>query len=137
MKMLQILLVEDSPGDMFLARRALVCSPMEIDLTVAQTGQEAITHIERRSFDLVLLDINLWDMSGFDVLEQMNQQPNLHSSPAFVLSTSRDPVDRERANSLGAIGYASKPRSYADYAQLIGTVEKLLVTLDSTAIKSV
>lgn len=132
-KTFNILLVEDSPGDMYLARRALARSRMDVELTFAQTGAEALTRLGGDTFDLVLLDINLGDMSGFDVLSKMRTEDSIRVSPTFVLTTSRDQSDQDRATELQAIGFASKPRSFGEYDDLVGVLEKVMLQTEKTA----
>ncbi|MEQ8690507.1 MAG: response regulator [Pseudomonadales bacterium] len=122
--MSKILLVEDSPGDMLLARKAVKQLSSEVSLLIAATGKDALRQVEAYGPDLVLLDLNLPDISGFEVLTYMQSQyPDIS---VFVLSTSRNPKDIERASELGVSGYQSKPRSYQDYAAFIAQLGEFL-----------
>lgn len=110
--MSKILIVEDSPDDLFLLRRAF--SKLELDhlLEVATDGDAAIEYLQNPDKirpRLVLLDLKLQKRSGFEVLAWIRQHPELKHLPVVILSSSTEPNDLQRAYELGANGYLEKP----------------------------
>lgn len=110
----KILLVDDEPGDIGLAKLALSESPYDCQLTVASNGKEALAILRRdgpRTFspDLVLLDINMPLMNGKEVLRAMKSEKSLASIPVVMLTTSEMDRDVAECYELGAAGYVTKP----------------------------
>jgi DNA-binding response OmpR family regulator len=104
--MSRILLVEDDP---FLARAYEVKFSSEgLNFSLAKTGQEGLDKMKAEKPDLLLLDIMLPGRSGFEVLEEMKQSPELKDVPVVVLSNLGQEDDIKRALSLGAKEYLIK-----------------------------
>ena len=116
-----ILLVEDNEDDVFLMRRALKGAKLDLPLQVANDGQEALDYLggigqfsDRALFplpELVLLDLKLPYVHGFEVLSWIGRQPALHNVPVVVLTSSPEERDLQKARDLGAAGYLVKPPS--------------------------
>ena len=103
---LQILLVEDNLGDAVLLRETLSESATELDLAVAERLDEALEHLQRGGYDLVLLDLNLPDSRGFDTFEAVARQaPSL---PIILLTGMEDESIGLRAVQQGAEDYLIK-----------------------------
>jgi CheY-like chemotaxis protein len=127
-----ILYVEDEENDAFFMERAFKELQLPQPLKLARNGQEAIDYLagtgefEDRTVHprpcLMLLDLNLPLKSGFDVLEWVRQQPELHTLIVLVLSSSSQEKDIHHAYALGANAYLVKP-SGAD--QLLETMQVL------------
>jgi CheY-like chemotaxis protein len=127
-----VLLIEDTEDDVFLMRRALRAGNVNVALQVVNDGQEAMDYIagterfaDRALFPLpvlVLLDLKLPYIHGFQVLEALRSHPVLNQTPVFVLTSSPEERDRERAEALGAKSYHVKPPT----PQLIEAVAKTL-----------
>lgn len=110
--MSKILIVEDSPDDLFLLRRAFVKLELDHLLEVATDGNAAIEYLQNPDKirpRLVLLDLKLQKRSGFEVLAWIRQHPELKHLPVVILSSSTEPNDLKRAYELGANGYLEKP----------------------------
>jgi CheY-like chemotaxis protein len=114
----QVVLVEDNEDDVFLLRRALQKAQLEVSLHLLQDGQEALDYFERLAAqpatkaslpDLVLLDLKLPFVPGFDVLTFIRNQPQLRDLNVIVLTSSAELRDQERATELNAHGYFVKP----------------------------
>jgi two-component system, chemotaxis family, chemotaxis protein CheY len=118
---LHVLVVEDSS-----AMRAFVRAALEEDGSVrvdeASSGFEALRLLPRGQFDLVIVDINMPDINGLELVSFMRKSDAHRETPLIIISTEASPRDRERGLSLGANEYISKPFE-ADV--LRGVVKKL------------
>jgi CheY-like chemotaxis protein len=116
-----ILYVEDEEYDVLFMRRAFARVLPQHQLEIAPDGHKAIEHLSKGSAtpDLVLLDLNLPLMSGFEVLTWMRQQPVLSKLPVVIFSSSARPEDRSRASELGANEYVQKPSSALDFGNVL------------------
>jgi CheY-like chemotaxis protein len=112
-----LLLVEDEPAHAELVRRALKRLQVEVDLHVVSDGQSAVDYVKRRGAftsenaprpQVILLDLNLPKLSGFDVLNQLKSDPDLVKIPIVVLSSSANEGDVEHAYREHANGYLVK-----------------------------
>lgn len=102
---LHLLLVDDNIEDVLLAREALEVYQDKVRLSVCHSGQEALAciHDPRESSpDLVVLDINMPHMGGFEVLAAIRAHPSLSYLPVIMLSGSNSPLDVDRAYALRA-----------------------------------
>lgn len=116
-----ILLAEDDPNDVFFMQRALAKAGVNVPLQVVKDGQEALDYLagsgkynNRVEFplpSLVLLDLKMPFVSGFDVLAWIRLQPSLKDLPVVILTSSAEERDREKATELGAMAYCIKPPS--------------------------
>ena len=114
-----LLLVEDSPDDAFFLEYELKKTGIKAQVRVVQDGQEALDYLtgrgkyaDRSEFPVptvLLLDLKLPFLSGFDVLTRMRAHPESSRLPVFVLTGSSEARDRGRAMELGARGYFVKP----------------------------
>jgi CheY-like chemotaxis protein len=109
----RLLVVEDNPAEQFTIRELLGYD--DIDLSVASTGREALTAIAEETFDCVVLDLRLPDMSGFDLLERFSETPSLSDLPVVVftgkdLSSEEDARLRVLARSVVVKGVESPER---------------------------
>lgn len=102
----KILLVEDELILSNLLRQRLEKENFQV--IVAQDGAEAVRILKQEKPDLILLDIILPKMSGFEVMEAMKSDPTLQSAPVVVVSNLGQDSDVERGQNLGAVGYFVK-----------------------------
>ena len=128
-KPVEILLVEDSPGDVRLTMEALKEAKVLNNLNVAADGIEAMaflkhegTHAKAPRPDVILLDLNLPKKDGREVLAEIKADPNLRRIPVVVLTTSRAEEDIFRAYDLHANCYITKP---VDFKQFLGVVQSI------------
>jgi CheY-like chemotaxis protein len=126
----QILLVEDSPGDVSLTREALQCARVANQLNVVGDGESALRylrgegeHIGSRPAHLVLLDLNLPKKSGQEVLEEIKSDPALQHIPVIVLTTSAAEEDILRSYQLHANAYVTKPVAFGDFLDALTRLE--------------
>lgn len=123
-----ILLAEDDPNDVFFLRRAFQKAGVKCQILDVANGQEAIFYLqgsapysdrnEHPMPQLLLLDLKMPLMGGFDVLAWLRDRPELTDLPALVLSSSGHDEDRARAHQLGARGYHVKPSDLGQLTQL-------------------
>ena len=107
----RILLVDDDIDDQMIIQSAIEMIDPSHDCTFASNGREAIEYLERAApFDIVLLDLNMPLMNGFDTLRNIKQL-NRHI-PVVIISTSSLTYDIERCNRLGADRYIVKPDTF-------------------------
>ena len=127
---LQLLLVEDNPGDVRLTREALKSGEVEVNLNVARDGVEAIDFLRKRGPfqtapdpDLILLDLNLPRKNGREVLSEIKTDPDLKRIPVLVMTTSRADQDINRAYSLNANCYITKPMDLDEFLRIVRSIE--------------
>ena len=121
-----ILLVEDNPDDEFLTRDALRTGGITHDVVVVRDGAEAVEWIfsgdnssPPRSPDLVLLDLKLPKMSGFDVLERIRSNSRTRGLPVVILTSSSEHQDIQRSYATGANSYVRKPVNFAEFVRAV------------------
>jgi CheY-like chemotaxis protein len=117
-QMRKIMLVEDNILDSDFTQRVLRVNNLDRDLVLAADGQEAMDSLERQAKekrlpDLILLDINLPDISGIDLLTRIKGDSRLKSIPVVILTGSNEDQDIQKSYDLGASSYLVKPISKA------------------------
>ena len=127
-----ILLVEDNPADVLLAREALADSAVCVDLRVAANGLEALAELQRnhdqdRLPDLVLLDVRLPGMSGHDLLQTIKNDSALGALPVVMLSSSKADEDVRKSYEYHASCYVAKPGELDDYLGVVRSIEDFWV----------
>jgi two-component system response regulator len=122
-----ILLVEDNPDDEFLTKDALRSGGLAHEVVVARDGAEAVQWIFTeeesnpavRTPDLVLLDLKLPKMSGFDVLERIRSDARTVGLPVVILTSSSEQQDIKRSYAIGANSYVRKPVNFAEFVRAV------------------
>jgi chemotaxis family two-component system response regulator Rcp1 len=126
-----ILLVEDSEADVKIIQRALKETKIDHRLTVIRNGREALKYLLALGHlgadlslepDLVLLDLNLPGMDGYQLLHRIKSDTFLRSSPVVVLTTSRRDEDVIQTYEAGANTFIQKPSEYPRYRDLVITL---------------
>ena len=132
----EILLVEDNPGDVRLTREALREGKVRNNLYVAADGVEALRFLRREGEhadavrpDLVLLDLNLPRKDGREVLEEVKADPSLRHIPVVVLTSSQAEQDIARAYDLHANCYVSKPVDLDQFIHVVRSIEDFWFTI--------
>ena len=123
---IEVLLVEDSPGDIRLTREAFRDANSEIHINVATDGVEAMAYLRRQGDHvdaprpaIILLDLNLPRMDGREVLAQIKADPSLKTIPTIILTTSEANVDIIRSYELQANSYLTKPVQLEKFESLV------------------
>ncbi len=129
-----ILLAEDDENDVFLMRRAFERAGIPNPVFVVRNGQEAIDYLagtgqyaERKKFPfpgLMLLDLKMPWMDGFDVLKWLRRQPGVEQFPVVVLTSSKLQADVDQSRELGVYDYRVKPQAFEDLVRLLDDVRK-------------
>jgi CheY-like chemotaxis protein len=128
----EILLVEDNPGDVRLTIEALRESKVRNNLQVARDGVEAMQLLRSESSlrpDLILLDLNLPRKDGREVLAEIKADPQLHTIPVVILTTSRAEQDVLRSYELQANCYITKPVDLEQFITVVRTIEDFWLTI--------
>ena len=127
---IEILMVEDNPGDVELAREALTDASVRKNLTVAEDGEQGLALLRREGRfqnaqrpDLILLDLNLPTINGREVLAEIKSDPDLRRIPVVILTSSEDENDVLETYNLHANAYVVKPVDLDKYMQVIKAVE--------------
>ncbi|MGC5341816.1 response regulator [Streptomyces sp. DT24] len=132
----EVLLVEDDPGDVLMTREAFEHNKIGNTLHVARDGKEALDFLYRRGEftdaprpDLILLDLNLPKYDGRQVLEQIKTDPELTTIPVVVLTTSSAEEDILRSYSLHANAYVTKPVDLDQFMAAVRQIDDFFVTV--------
>jgi len=112
-----VLVVDDESVTRRVVSYAL--KPMSVDVVEAQNGEEALVHAKEQNFALVLVDINLPDIDGFELIEQMKALPHLKDAPMLIFTARNHPEDEEMAQAVGAAGLFYKPFSTKQLRELV------------------
>jgi CheY-like chemotaxis protein len=135
-----ILLVEDNPRDVELIQRAFRQARMANPIKVVRDGAEAMEYLsgegiyaDRAEYPLpflVLLDLNLPRVSGFEVLQWIRTQSALTKLNVVILTSSKESIDTERAYALGANSYLNKPGNFEQLVMLMNSLELQWAVID-------
>ena len=118
-----ILLIEDDAIEILKFNRSLIKLREVHELIEAHNGENALDILaENSQIDLILLDLNMPKMNGFEFLKQLRTDPNLKYIPTVVLTTSINSSDLKQAYSIGIAGYLVKPLKYEDYVLKIASL---------------
>jgi len=136
---IEILLVEDDPGDVHLIREALWAHRVDHVLNVAEDGVEALEYVRGQgSFadaprpDIILLDLNLPRMNGREVLAVLKEEPALQEIPVIVLTASDAPEDIRSSYAMNAKLYITKPRDFKAYQITVKAIEEFWLSLNKS-----
>ena len=132
---MEILLVEDNPGDIRLTKDALDGAKTKHRITVAEDGEVAMAmlrgldpHGNAALPDLILLDLNLPKMDGSEVLKEIKGDPKLRRVPVVILTSSTSVDDISRTYDLGANAYVSKPIDLDEFIKDVREIESFWLT---------
>ncbi|MEZ7130064.1 response regulator [Nonomuraea sp. AD125B] len=133
---IEVLLVEDDPGDELITREAFEDNKIQNNLHVVRDGLEALDFVYRRGSyadaprpDLILLDLNLPKYDGRQVLEKIKGDPDLRAIPVVVLTTSSAEEDILRSYDLFANAYVTKPVDLERFLAVIRQIDEFFVTV--------
>jgi chemotaxis family two-component system response regulator Rcp1 len=133
---IDVLLVEDSPGDVRLTREAFKDAKVHINLHVASDGAEAMAFLWREGKhanaprpDLILLDLNLPKKDGREVLAEIKESPTLKSIPVVVLTTSASEEDILKSYQLHANCYITKPVDLDGFLKVVKNIDSFWLSV--------
>lgn len=133
---IEILLVEDNPGDVRLTKEALLESKIYNNLSVVMDGAEAMDylhaegdHASRILPDLILLDLNLPKKDGREVLAEIKQDDDLKRIPVVILTTSKAEADILKTYDLHANCYITKPVDLDQFITVVRAIENFWMTI--------
>jgi len=131
----EVLLVEDSPGDVRLTRDAFRETNDSIRLHVAVDGVEAMDFLKKRGAfvdsprpDFILLDLNIPKMDGREVLAQIKKDNDLKTIPTIILTTSDSEADIRKSYELQANCYLNKPVQLEDFENVVKSINDFWTT---------
>jgi CheY-like chemotaxis protein len=133
---IEILLVEDNPGDVRLTREALKDAKVSNTLHVVEDGVAALDFLRRSPPydgaprpDLILLDLNLPRKNGREVLADIKADERLKAIPVVILTTSQAEEDVLRAYNLHANCYITKPVDFTQFTRIVRTIEDFWLSI--------
>lgn len=131
-----ILLVDDNPDDVMIAKRAFSKCEIRNKVYVTEDGEEAIHFLRKEgkyadvpTSGLIFLDLNMPKMNGFEVLQTIKNDKKLKSIPVIVLTSSSRPEDIDRAYKLGANSFIVKPASFEDFMKAVKEIKHYWLSL--------
>ncbi len=133
---IEVLLVEDDPGDVLMTREAFEEHKVNNRLTVVSDGAEALAYLRREGDytesvrpDLILLDLNLPRRDGREVLAEIKADEELRRIPVVVLTTSAADEDILRSYSLHANAYVTKPVDFEQFIAVVRQIDDFFVSV--------
>ena len=135
-KMVDVLLVEDDPGDVLMTREAFEQHKIRNQLHVVNDGEQAMQFLHRTGDyasaprpGLILLDLNLPRRDGLEVLAELKEDPLLRVIPVVILTTSQAEEDILRSYALHANAYVSKPVDFERFMDVIRQIDNFFITV--------
>ncbi|HET6508736.1 MAG TPA: response regulator [Baekduia sp.] len=133
---IEVLLVEDDPGDVLLIREAFEYNKVHNNLNVVTDGEQALDYLRRQGEhadaarpDLVLLDLNLPRKDGREVLAEVKQDADLRTIPIVVLTTSEAEEDVLKSYQLHANAYVTKPVDFERFVSIVRQIDDFFVSV--------
>jgi CheY-like chemotaxis protein len=133
---IEVLLVEDDPGDVLLIREAFDFNKVHNNLNVVSDGEQALDYLRgtgdyagRIRPDLVLLDLNLPRKDGREVLAEVKSDPQLRTIPIVVLTTSEAEEDVLKSYQLHANAYVTKPVDFERFVSIVRQIDDFFVSV--------
>jgi CheY-like chemotaxis protein len=133
---IEVLLIEDDPGDVLMTREAFAEHKVGNRLTVVSDGDEALSYLRRTGRfagvprpDLILLDLNLPRRDGREVLAEIKKDDDLQQIPVVVLTTSQTEEDILRSYQLHANAYVTKPVDFDAFIAVVRQIDQFFVSV--------
>ena len=125
-----VFVIEDNPADIRLIREALGEMEVEVKTTIVQDGEEALAQLNdyksersKKLPDLIILDLNIPKVNGFEVLKAVKIDQELKAIPVIVLSSSNDKHDIQQCYNLHANSYITKPVDLDPFIKVVRSIE--------------
>ncbi|MEH6445237.1 MAG: response regulator [Oceanospirillaceae bacterium] len=136
MESINILLIEDNPGDIELTRESLSRGKLKNNLIVVENGEDALNFLFQREQyvdalrpDIILLDLNLPKVSGRGVLQALKQDKKTQDIPVIILSSSQDASDIRESYQLHANCFVTKPVSLESFINVVQSIESFWIDI--------
>jgi CheY-like chemotaxis protein len=133
---IEVLLVEDDPGDILLIQEAFDFNKVHNNLSIVNDGEQALAYLRREGRyagatrpDLVLLDLNLPRKDGREVLQEVKSDEDLRPIPIVVLTTSEAEEDVLRSYQLHANAYVTKPVDFDRFIAIVRQIDEFFVSV--------
>jgi CheY-like chemotaxis protein len=133
---IEVLLVEDDPGDVLMIKEAFAENKVHNNLSVVNDGVRAIQYLRREGEyaeavrpDLILLDLNLPRRDGREVLQEIKSDADLRIIPVVILTTSSSDEDIVRSYDLHANAYVTKPVDFARFIEVVRQIDQFFLTV--------
>jgi CheY-like chemotaxis protein len=133
---IEVLLVEDDPGDVLLIQEAFEFNKVHNNLNIVRDGEQALAYLRREGDyagaarpDLVLLDLNLPRKDGREVLQEVKSDEVLRTIPIVVLTTSEAEEDVLRSYQLHANAYVTKPVDFDRFVSIVRQIDDFFVSV--------
>ncbi len=127
-----VVIAEDDPDDRLLIQEAIAQASPQVDVRFVVDGAEMLDYLHHKGKfaqqmnptpALVLLDLNMPKKGGLEALQEIKEDPALHTIPVVVLTTSRSPEHVARSYELGGSGFITKPESYHELVDIMRTLD--------------
>ena len=122
-----ILLVEDDIVDVMIVKRAFKDMDVQNSLNSVSNGEEALVFLDDSNNEptgLILLDLNMPKMDGFELMKRLNQSDKYRTIPVIVMTTSNSETDRYESFNNGIAGYMVKPVDYCEVLKMVATIKE-------------
>ena len=133
---IEILYIEDDPGDVALTKEVLMQVKVRVNLSITNDGISALKFLKKEGEykeaprpDLILLDLNLPGMDGREVLSEIKKDDSLKFIPVVVLTTSDADEDIVKTYTLGASCYVTKPVGLKEFSEMVKRIENFWFTI--------
>jgi CheY-like chemotaxis protein len=133
---IEVLLVEDDPGDVLMTQEAFADYKIANRLSVVTNGEDAISYMRKQGRfadvptpDLVLLDLNLPRRNGREVLREIKEDPELRRVPVVILTTSEADEDVLASYLLHANAYVRKPVDFEQFVAAVRAIDDFFITV--------
>jgi DNA-binding response OmpR family regulator len=131
-----ILLVEDNPDHVLLAKRALKVANINGEMIVMNDGEQALAYLKGKSAStlpqVVLLDLGLPGIGGLEVLQEIRKDPLTHDMPVVILSTSDEVSDKQKGYEMGANSYILKPVEFNRFVHVVEMLAEYWLDLNES-----
>lgn len=122
------LVVDDEVADTFILRRAIKENGLSVQIHFFETGRELIQYLESGeidSFDLILVDINMPQIDGFELLQKLKDLVAEPKVPLVMYSNTKNEKDSQQAFEMGASGFVSKPTTFFEAKTIVNVLHGL------------
>lgn len=129
-KPVEILMIEDNPGDVRLTKEAMRANKVKNNMNIAVDGVEALAYLRREGKysnaikpNLIILDLNLPKKNGIEVVKEIKNDPQLKRIPVVILTTSKSEEDIIKSYNLHANCYITKPIDLDQFVNMVRSIE--------------